>query len=89
MGYRPGGWLTERTERIPDTENEIGGIRAGSTEAMHSFRKAPEARQTLAQRVSAGYTSTNSPSAVGATDSFQLCILGIPQKAEIMAACPT
>src|SRR6266702_236203 len=33
---------------------------------MHSFRKAPEARQTLAQPVRAGYITENNPSTVGA-----------------------
>jgi len=46
MGHRPAGWLTERTERIPDSEIEIDGILAGGVEAMHSLRMAPEARQT-------------------------------------------
>ena len=52
MRSRPGGWLTERTERIPDTENEFHAFQARRTEVVHSFRKRRRRDILLAQRVS-------------------------------------
>jgi len=52
---------TQLTGRIVGNEIECKGIEVGSSEDMTSHRKAPEARQTLAQPVRAGKTTRKTP----------------------------